>query len=155
MTKLLVLLLLPFSIHAGDKRISVLIVDGINNHDWRVTTKSVRGFLLATGRFTVDVSTTPPADGTQEAWDKWRPPFAKYQAVIVNFNGGHKPDGIRWPKPVEEAFEDYVRSGGGTIILHAANNAFLNWGAYNEMIGLGWRDPSFGRVWRSAAMEQS
>ena len=35
-------------------------------------------------------------------------------------------------------------SGGGLAIIHAANNAFQDWPAYNEMIGLGWRGPSFG-----------
>src|ERR1039458_3592619 len=34
--------------------------------------------------------------------------------------------------------------GGGLVVFHAANNAFLNWPEYNEMIGLGWRDKSFG-----------
>jgi type 1 glutamine amidotransferase len=29
-------------------------------------------------------------------------------------------------------------------MVHAANNAFANWPAYNEMIGLGWRPPNFG-----------
>ncbi|MEZ5364911.1 MAG: ThuA domain-containing protein [Bryobacterales bacterium] len=43
-----------------------------------------------------------------------------------------------------KALEDYVRAGGGLVNIHAANNAFLEWPAYSEMIGLGWRDPSFG-----------
>ncbi len=42
------------------------------------------------------------------------------------------------------AIEEYVAKGGGLVILHAANNAFENWPAYNEMIGLGWRGPGFG-----------
>jgi type 1 glutamine amidotransferase len=39
---------------------------------------------------------------------------------------------------------DYVRNGGGLVVFHAANNAFLEWSEYNDMIGLGWRDKSFG-----------
>ena len=35
-------------------------------------------------------------------------------------------------------------NGGGLVIYHAANNSFPNWPAYNEMIGLGWRDKNFG-----------
>ena len=129
---------------ASGAKIPVLIVDGINNHDWQAGTNSVRQFLTATGRFTVDVSTSPPRNAAQEEWDHWRPAFGQYKAVIVNFNGGHLADGLRWPAPVEEAFEKYVRGGGGIVFLHAANNAFLNWKAYNEMIGLGWRDRNFG-----------
>lgn len=126
------------------KRLSVLIIDGINNHDWEAGTRAVKAILNATGRFTVEVSTTPPRTASQTEWANWRPQFAKYQAVLVNFNGGHKEDGIRWPREVEQALEQYVRAGGGLIVLHAANNAFLQWTAWNEMIGLGWRDKSFG-----------
>jgi uncharacterized protein len=123
---LLVLVLCLGSERPTQKRLAVLIVDGINNHDWEAGTRAAKAILAATGRFTVDVSTT------------------KYQAVLVNFNGGHKEDGIRWPTAVEQALEQYVRAGGGLIVLHAANNAFLQWAAWNEMIGLGWRDKSFG-----------
>jgi type 1 glutamine amidotransferase len=64
--------------------------------------------------------------------------------VISNFNGGHLADGIAWPEPVQTALEAYVRAGGGFVSYHAANNAFLNWPDYNEMIGLLWREKSFG-----------
>jgi len=30
------------------------------------------------------------------------------------------------------------------VVMHAANNAFPDWPAYNEMIGLGWRGADFG-----------
>ena len=45
---------------------------------------------------------------------------------------------------MEKAFEDYVANGGGVVMVHAANNSFPNWPAYNEMIGLGWRNTNFG-----------
>lgn len=64
--------------------------------------------------------------------------------MVSNFNGGHLPTGVRWPQAAEEAFDAYLRRGGGFVSFHAANNAFLNWDKYNEMIGLGWRDKSFG-----------
>src|SRR3989442_1688604 len=108
-------------------QLSVLIIDGINNHDWEAGTRAVQAILTKSGRFTVDISTTPPRDAPREAWNTWRPQFSKYDAVLINFNGGHKDDGIRWPEEVEQSLERYVRSGGGLIILHAANNAFLRW----------------------------
>ena len=128
-----------------EKKIAALIVDGINNHDWQTGTSELKRILLATGRFTVDVSTSPPAGAPPEAWSAWHPEFASYQVVIDNFNGGHTDAGIRWPPAVEQALVDYVRGGGGLVVYHAANNAFLNWDEYNQMIGLGWRDKSFGR----------
>ncbi len=128
-----------------ERKITALIVDGINNHDWQTGTSELKKILLATGRFTVDVSTTPPAGAPPEAWSAWHPEFDKYQVVIDNFNGGHTDAGVRWPAAVEQALGDYVRGGGGLVVYHAANNAFLLWDEYNQMIGLGWRDKSFGR----------
>jgi type 1 glutamine amidotransferase len=64
--------------------------------------------------------------------------------IVSNFNGGHLAAGVRWPHAVEETFEAAVRRGCGFVSFHAANNAFLGWDDYNEMIGLGWRDIKFG-----------
>jgi len=128
----------------AQQNLRVLIIDGINNHDWRAGTRGIRAVLESCGRFRVDVSTTPPANAPASAWDGWRPKFSDYAAVISNFNGGHKPEGIRWPARVEKALDSYILAGGGFVSFHAANNAFLEWAEYNEMIGLGWRDKTFG-----------
>lgn len=69
----------------------------------------------------------------------WRPPFDEADVVIVNYYG------IAWPQHVQEAFVNFVRNGGGAVIVHAANNAFEEWPAYNEMLGIGWRSAKFGR----------
>jgi len=120
-------------------QIRVLIIDGVNNHDWAAGTAGIRSILDETGGFSTDVSTVTP-----EKFGQWNPEFAKYQVVVNNFNGGHTDKGIEWPKRVEKALEAYVSAGGGLVVYHAANNAFLHWAAYNNMIGLGWRDPDFG-----------
>lgn len=130
----------------------VLIIDGQNNHDWPPATAWLKTFLSASGRCTVDVSTTPPKEtaATDPAWAAWsrqlasRGWFSDYDVVVSNFNGGHQANATRWPADVERAFEAYVRSGGGFVSFHAANNAFLGWPAYNDMVGLLWRDKSFG-----------
>lgn len=124
--------------------IPVLVIDGINNHDWRAGTAGIKSALDSTGKFRVDVSTTPPTGSDASAWDQWRPALSDYQVVVNNFNGGHLKDGVRWPARVERALNDYLNNGGGLVNFHAANNAFLEWADYNEMIGLGWRDTSFG-----------
>jgi len=120
--------------YAADRKLSAVIVDGLNNHDWAPATAAIKSILEGTGRFTVEVSTWPKL-----------PEFSRYDVVVNNFNGGHTQTGTRWPAEVERALEAYVRSGGGLVVFHAANNAFLNWPEYNRMIGLGWRDPSFGQ----------
>lgn len=145
--------------------VSVLILDGQNNHAWADTTPILQAILENSGRFEVSVSTSPPAapraprkpkQSTPAAnekfasdmkvweaavkkhkeeigpkWDEWRPDFASFDVVISNYNGEI------WPEPVRQAFEAYVSGGGGFVAVHAANNAFPEWPAYNEMIGVG------------------
>ena len=42
-----------------------------------------------------------------------------------------------WPEETRGAFEAYVGDGGGLVVVHAADNSFPDWPAYNRMIGLG------------------
>jgi type 1 glutamine amidotransferase len=123
---------------------SLLIVDGMNNHDWPRATRLLKQILAGSGRFNVDVATSPADDAPAAAWEQWRPRFARYDVVLSNFNGGHKPTDRHWPRWLEASLEAYVAEGGGLVIYHSANNSFPNWRAYNEMIGLGWRDRNFG-----------
>jgi type 1 glutamine amidotransferase len=142
---LLTLLAISSSSMAAEK-ISVLIVDGMNNHDWPRATKILREILQTSGRFRVDVSTAPPTSQPADAWKSWRPDFARYDVVLSNFNGGYNAakGATHWPREVEIALESYVKDGGGLVVFHAAKNSFPNWPAYNDMIGLGWRSPEFG-----------
>jgi len=111
---------------AGDP-IRVLIIDGRNNHDWRSTTPVLEAVLENTGRFAVDVATAP--DGQDFAG--FRPDIPRYDVVLSNYNGE------LWPEETRKAFVEHVRSGGGAVIVHAANNAFPEWEEWNEIIGLG------------------
>jgi type 1 glutamine amidotransferase len=106
--------------------IKALIIDGQNNHDWKRTTPVLKQILEETGRFKVDVATSPAKDTAGFA-----PKFADYQVVLSNYNGQ------RWPAATESAFAQYVNGGGGFVAVHAANNAFPDWPEYNAMIGLG------------------
>ncbi|RMD64165.1 MAG: hypothetical protein D6826_03140, partial [Alphaproteobacteria bacterium] len=174
MNRLILLFSLCASLPAAEP-LSVLIVDGRNNHDWKVTTDALRATLKATGRFEVRVSTAPdplappqpraprstnaaaqaryqaaartfreltrPAgEKARTAWSSWRPDFAAFDCVVLNFNGP------MWPEPARKDFVDYVRNGGGVLLIHAANNAFSNWKEYNDIIGLGWRKAPYGKA---------
>ena len=105
-----------------------LIVDGQNNHDWKGTTPHLKLYLEQTGLFEVEVATTPDNKGDMATF---KPDFKKYKLVVSNYNGQD------WPKETQAAFEDFVRGGGAFVSVHAANNSFPNWPAYNQMIGLG------------------
>ena len=112
----------------GGKKNRVLIVDGQNNHGiWPKTTEMMRGYLLETGMFTVDLARTAPK-GIDE---NFAPDFSKFDVIVSNYNG--EP----WKKTTEVAFEKFVADGGGFVVVHAADNAFPEWAEYNKMIGLG------------------
>src|SRR4029079_7105939 len=89
--------------------------------------------LAETGLFSVDVATAPATTGELTGFN---PPLSGHGAVVLNYDA---PDD-RWPAALKSAFEQYVRDSGGLVIVHAADNAFPGWEAYNEMIGVGgWR----------------
>jgi len=108
-----------------------LIVDGQCNHDWKATTPVLKRLLEETGLFTVDVATSPPGRKMRG----FRPNFAAYDLVVVNYMG-HP-----WPDASQQAIAEHIRDGAGLVVYHAANNAFPRWKAWNEMAGLGgWMD---------------
>ncbi len=135
-------------------RLKALIIDGQNNHSaWPKTTMMMKSYLEDSGRFNVDIARTRYTwrgeqwldqyalqDGIErEATDRpkpdpdFAPPFADYDVVISNFGHGTAP----WPAETQQRFEAYVAGGGGLVVVHAADNAFGDWEAYNRMIGLG------------------
>jgi uncharacterized protein len=146
---------MAFTSAQGADKLKVLIVDGQNNHEWKTCTPIMKWILEDCGRFTVDVSTTPPqagrrgmAAGTNAApaanpWDAWRPKFSDYDVVLLNYNGDD------WPEEVRTNFVNYVSGGGGLVVVHAADNSFARWKEFNEMCAVGgWN----GRNGRSGPM---
>ncbi len=144
-------LAMPHSLHAQSTApIKVLLIDGQNNHDWKKTTPLIKATLEGCGRFAVTVATTP---AKSEDMSKFLPKFSDFDVVVSNYNG--EP----WSEKASSTFTDFVRSGGGFVSVHAADNSFPNWADYNRMIGVGgwggrneksgpyvrWRDVKFTR----------
>ena len=120
----------------GAEPIRVMIVDGESGgpyHKWQLTTPVLKKELDETGLFQVDIVTAPAAGAD---FSRFRPEFIKYQVVVFNYDA---PD-ERWPSDLKASFEEYIRNGGAFVAVHAADNAFPGWPAFNEMIGVGgWR----------------
>ncbi len=164
---LLVTVLQIPTVQSEPDNLKVLIVDGRNNHDWQITTDAVKATLEATGKFDVHVSTLPkskihfpprkPKDASEEElrrfqhiessyqeakaralpheqkeWDEWNPMFSNFDTIILNYNGPS------WPERVQDRLVQYVKGGGGLVLVHASNNGFRNWTAFNAMIGFGY-----------------
>jgi len=134
-----------FTTRAADP-IRVMLLDGESAgtyHQWKLTTPVLQKQLDETGLFQVDVVTAPSPGGD---FSTFKPDFAKYQVIVFNYDA---PDD-RWPAALKASFEKYMQDGGGFVSVHAADNAFPNWVAFNEMIGIGgWRNrtATAGPLW--------
>ena len=138
-------------------KIKVLIVDGQNNHEvWPKSTIMMKQYLEETGMFQVDISRTrflnksekfkdwlafanvpKGVEGKSKTDPDFNPDFSKYDVVVSNFGWQAAP----WSDKTQAEFESYVKNGGGFVSVHAADNSFPEWEAYNKMIGIGgWGD---------------
>jgi len=114
--------------------IRVMLLDGESGgtyHKWQLVTPVLKKELEETGLFQVDVLTAPKWG---EDFSGFKPDFSRYQVVVSNY------DAADWPADLKASFEQYMKNGGGLVTVHAADNAFAQWPAFNEMIGIGgWR----------------
>jgi type 1 glutamine amidotransferase len=122
--------LLAASVCLGAPALKVLIVDGQLNpaHVWKETTPYLKKMMEESGRFKVEVATTPAKGGDMSGF---KPNFAAYNVVVLNYYGD------AWPAATNAAFEKYVSGGGGVVVYHAADNAFPEWKEYQEIIAVG------------------
>jgi type 1 glutamine amidotransferase len=113
---------------AADK-LKVLILDGQDKyHDWNKTTPLLKRFLEESGRFRVDVLTSPAVG---QDMSQFVPKCADYDVIVSSYNGDP------WPQAARDAFQAFVSGGGGFVVVHGANNPFPDWPEYNLMCGLG------------------
>jgi type 1 glutamine amidotransferase len=128
---------LPFaanSVVPAQTPIKILLITGQSNryHNWEVSSPIVKRQLEESRRFVVTVAATPPkGEAPNQDMSSFAPKFADYQAVVLDY------EGFEFAPSVKQSFVDYVRNGGGLVVLHAADNAFPGWPEYNEMIGVG------------------
>ena len=133
---LVLLLVLSAAAPRAAAPIKIMLLDGESGgpwHKWQLTTPVLKKILDEPGLFQVDVVTAPPAGGDFSAF---APKFSDYKAIVFNYDAPND----RWPDALKKSYETYVSAGGGMVSVHAANNAFAGWEAYNKMIGVGgWR----------------
>lgn len=110
--------------------LTALIVTGQSSqyHDWTKSSPAFKKMLEQTGLFIVNIAQSP-AKG--QDMSSFSPNFDAYDVVVVDYEGDE------WPSHTKTDFVDYVKNGGGVVIVHASNNAFPKWKEYNTIIGLG------------------
>ncbi len=134
-------------------KLKALIMDGQNNHEvWPKSTIMMKHMLEDSGLFEVELARSkftwkagreksflelagiPSKDLKKSKTDPdFAPDFNKYDVVVNNFGYRAAP----LPETTQKALEDYVKSGGGLVIIHAADNSWGEWDEYNKMIGVG------------------
>jgi uncharacterized protein len=134
----------------AQSRIRVMILTGQSSqyHNWAVSSAAIKRMLDDAGLFETTVVATPAKGQDMSAF---RPTFAGYGAVVMDYEGDD------WAEATKLAFAEYVRGGGGLVLVHAADNAFPKWQAFLEISGVGgWggRDDSWGPKvrWRDGRM---
>ncbi|MDR0870136.1 MAG: ThuA domain-containing protein [Planctomycetaceae bacterium] len=148
LTALFLLLFAAVSFAQEKPKIKVLILTGQNNHNWRLSTPALKELLEQSGRFTVDVASSPTKADKQKdqgtyykALAEFKPDFAKYDVIVSDYNSCETGDD--WSADTQKSFEDYMKNGGGFVSYHAADNSFPRWGEFNKVIGIaGWGRPA-------------
>lgn len=113
--------------------VPVMLLTGQSSiyHGWQKSSRVLAAILEDSGRFAVDVVTTP-AQG--ESLEGFAPDWSAYAAVVLDY------DGDAWPAATRAAFEQYLSAGGGLVLVHAADNAFPDWPEFQLMAAIGgWR----------------
>jgi hypothetical protein len=91
-------------------KVRALIFSGRNNHEWRATTPFLRRILTDSARFDVRVN-EEPAGATAAT-------LAACDVLVLDY------EGPRWGAAPEQAVEEFVRSGKGLVVFHAASYPF-------------------------------
>ncbi len=108
----------------GQEPVKLLILSGQNNHDWQKTTPMLERILTNSGMFTVSITNRPD---TLEYSD-----YLKFRLIVSNWNSW--PDtSNRWDPSREQAFEQYIREGGGAVFFHAGGSSFYGWNNYHSI----------------------
>ena len=106
-------------------KLRVLLLSGRNNHDWKTTTPAMVKMLDASGRFAVTVTNTPEKlTGSS---------FATCDVILSNWTPWPNVKQRVWDAATEKAFVEFIRSGGGLVVVHASSTAFATWPEFRHV----------------------
>lgn len=117
--------------------VRVMILSGQNNHKWQETTPALQGALESDGRFKVTVCETP--------WSLTPGQFEKVDVIVSNWNAftnpakGVAPKVAEWPEAARSAYVEFVRNGGGHVVVHAGSSSFPEWEDYQKICLATWK----------------
>lgn len=111
--------------------VRVLILTGANNHDWKATTPVLSELYDRCPRFkVVDVIDDPAALNSGK--------LATCDVVVSNWSA-YPEMTRRWGATAEKAFVDFINSGKGFVVFHAASATCQDWPEFQQLVALTWR----------------
>jgi type 1 glutamine amidotransferase len=115
----------------SNKKLKVLILTGMNNHDWQKTTPALENLYRDSGRFDV-VTTEIPSSLTKQK-------LSEFDVIVSNWT--NYPDEQRlWGEEAENALTDFVRNGKGLVVFHASSVCFHDWQDFQFIVGATWKE---------------
>jgi putative heme-binding domain-containing protein len=124
----------------GEQSIRVLILAGNEAHkwhNWERTTPALKALLERDPRIKVEVS--------QDIEDLAKKKLSDYQVVVQNYCNWHDPKGLS--EQARAAFAQFLKDGGGLVVVHFANGAFhfslpkaeeSDWPEYRKIVRRVW-----------------
>jgi len=109
----------------------VLILSGANNHEWRQSTPVLKRILDESPRFAVAEVIEDPSKCDAAT-------FRRCDVVLSNWSAFPAMTGRQWGKAAEEAFLDFLRGGGGFVVVHAASATCQDWPEFQDLVALTW-----------------
>lgn len=109
----------------------VIILTGANNHGWEATTPVLKRAMEESGYFEVEVVTDP---------EQLTADFLKDRDVLLsNWNAFGKPSPAPWSEALKKAYVEFVREGGGHVVVHAGSSSFYDWDDYHAICCATWK----------------
>ncbi len=120
--------LMSICISCSSQKIDVMLLTGHTDkhHSWETMSECLIDVLAEYPAFNTEVVLSPQVDEGD-----FNPDFSLYDVVILNLND------VKWSDATKHNFENYMKNGGGLVVIHEADNAFAEWKEFNRMIGLG------------------
>ena len=130
------LLGLSATVSAGPIKVLIITGDNVGAHKWKETTEALKDILADKDHVTVDVTTTPAKDLTDEN-------LAKYDVLLLNYKETPQgPADSQWSDANMKAFLKAVHDDGkGLVVYHFSSAAFAkpNKPEFEKAVAGGWR----------------
>ncbi len=116
---------------ASQKKLKLLILSGMNNHDWEETTPVLESLYLKSGDYKVEILQAPSKLSDQL--------LSEFDVVVSNWSNYPSQERV-WGQRAENALINFIESGKGFVVFHASSVCFHDWKDYQKIVGATWKE---------------